>query len=457
MKYRLAIILITLLIIPFIAADRVGVLIDFPDGSTHVECLQASEGTDGYDLLNKLALSTLFSGPGSFGHQLCQINNIGDSVSGTGCSYSGQYWRFLNGINNAWEYMPVGFDAGSSCWNKDLGSFDGHYCVEDGEVIGLSYGEFSDSKPSFENFESICNPLTVNEIKVYVDGKRESDADEDGGNIEAEPGDEIEFKIELENIFDFDEDLEIEEIEVEVTIKDIDDGSDLEEEIDFKDLEVGDEEKEEISIKIPLILDDNNYDLELIITGETSDGIEQEIIINYDLEIEKEKHDLKFSKLDLESSESCPNEQNILILEVINIGEKDEDNVLISAENSELELDFKDRFNVDEGEDDSKYKNEILFTTPNVSPGDYRIEILLDYSENTRRDITLTVKECKKAPITGNIINENKITNNQPTQATPNYSPVITATFLQNYAIPILLAIFLLFLIIAIVYIISIL
>ncbi len=84
MNHKQLLVLLTILIIPFVAADRVGVLIDFPDGSTHAECLETDKGTDGYELLSQLSLSTLFSSTGSFGHQLCQINNIGDSVSGTG-------------------------------------------------------------------------------------------------------------------------------------------------------------------------------------------------------------------------------------------------------------------------------------------------------------------------------------------------------------------------------------
>ena len=460
MNYRLLLIFLTILILPLVTADRVGVLIDFPDGSTHIECLEANEDTNGYDLLNELSLSTLWAGPGSFGHQLCQINGIGDSVSGTGCSYSGKYWRFLIGNNNAWDYMPIGFDGGSSCWNNDLSSFDGHYCVQDENVIGLSYGEFSDNRPTFHDFEDICNPLTVNEVKVYVDGKKESDADEDGGDIEAEPGDEIEFKIELENTFEFDDDLEIEDIEAEITITDIDDGSDIDEDVNFKDLEVDEDDKETISITLPLILEDDDYDIELRITADTSDGTEQETIIDYKLEIEKEKHDLKFSRLRLDSDESCSNTNNLLSLEVSNLGEKDEKDVRITIKNQDLNIDFNDRFNIDEGDADDTYRVDIPFSTPNLAPGDYKIDLTLDYSDITRDEITLTIKDCnqQQVPITGNVIkDQDKITNNQPTQATPTNQPYLSPTFFENYAIPILLAIFLLFLIIAIIYIISIL
>ena len=456
MKYSQIIILLTLLTIPLISAGNVGIVIDFPDGSTHIQCLTSNNNENGYDLLNKISLNTIWAGPGSFGHQLCQVNGIGDTVSGTGCSFSGKYWRFLSLINNQWEYLPVGFDAGDSCWNNNLASFDGHYCSEEGDVIGLSYGEFSDPRPSVHTFNDICNPLTITEVKVYVDGKRESSADEDGGDIDAEPGDELEFKITLENTYEFDENIEIENIEAEITIIDIDDGSDLDDNVNFKDLEFEEDERETISITIPLVLEDDDYKIELKITGETDD-LEQETIINYDLNIDKEKHDLKFSKLILDVEESCPNTNNLLSLEVSNTGERDEPDTRISIKNEDLNIDFTDRFDIDEGDADDTYKKEIPFQIPNLLPGDYKININLDYSEISREDITLTIKDCNQAPITGNTISENKITSTKITQATPNNQVFQTQTFLKNYSIPILLAIFLFFLIVAIVYIISIL
>ena len=75
-------------------------------------------------------------------------------------------------------------------------------------------------------------------------------------------------------------------------------------------------------------------------------------------------------------------------------------------------------------------------------------------SKILNEDITLTINDCNQAPITGNTIQKlDKITS----QATPNNKAFQTQTLLQNYAIPILLGVFLLFLIIAIIYIVSIL
>ena len=49
--------------------------------------------------------------------------------------------------------------------NKNIINPSGdHYCVNEGDVIGLSYGEYDDPRPAFHNFNEICNPITINKI-----------------------------------------------------------------------------------------------------------------------------------------------------------------------------------------------------------------------------------------------------------------------------------------------------
>lgn len=447
--------LLILFVISFITADMVGVLVDFPDGSIHAECLEVNNGINGYDLLQELSINILWAGPGSFGHQLCRANGIGDDVSGDFCSYSGKYWRFFTEKDNSWEYMPVGFDGGDDCWNEDFISFNGHYCVEDKDLISLSYGEWGDSLPDFYTFDQICNAINLKEIRIYVDGKKQRDVDEEGGDIKVKPDSEIEFKINIENNYLFNDDLEIEDIEVEITIKDIDEGSNLDEKVNFKDLEINEDDEDKISFTIPLILEDENYEVELKITGETSTGLKQELIIYYDLEIDKEKHDLIFSKTELQELESCPNENNKLFLEITNIGEKDEEDILFSVKNQDLELDFSETFDLKEGEDDSVYKKELGFIVPELNPGDYRINLNLDYSENLEDSITLTIKDCNQissGDVTPSNIQYLGSNVKKTVVSNTNYSE---KSFFQKYSIPIVLGIFLVFLIGTIFYVVS--
>ena len=317
MNHNFLLISILLLIIPIISADKVGIVVSFPDGSVHSECLQANSDTNGYELLQKLALPTLWAGPSSFGHMLCQINGVGQETDGNFCSFTGgKFWSFYILKDNKWKSLPVGSDSGKRCWNGDVNLPDGdHYCVKDKDVIGFKFIEYGDQDPIIYNFNDICNPLVIKKVVVYVDGKRQSDTDENGGEIIAKPGSNLVLKIELENNYLFG-DLEIEDILGEFTIKDINDRKDLEKEIKFKNLEVNEDYKKELAITIPLILEEEDYETELKITGNYG-KLKQEIIVNYDLEINKEKSDLIISKLELENEESCPNKLNRLYLEIV--------------------------------------------------------------------------------------------------------------------------------------------
>src|SRR3989338_503372 len=79
--------------------------------------------------------------------------------------------------------------------------------------------------------------LIFSDVDVKVGGKTSKNLD-DGETIddEAEPGDTVEFRIEVKNNFTDAEDLDIEDISVEVTIEEIDDGDDLDEESSDFDL-----------------------------------------------------------------------------------------------------------------------------------------------------------------------------------------------------------------------------
>ena len=45
-------------------------------------------------------------------------------------------------VNGDWEYLPVGFEGPGGCWSRELTSSIGHYCAEEGDVIGFRYGGF---------------------------------------------------------------------------------------------------------------------------------------------------------------------------------------------------------------------------------------------------------------------------------------------------------------------------
>src|SRR3989344_606036 len=82
--------------------------------------------------------------------------------------------------------------------------------------------------------------LVFTDVDVKVGSKTSKNLD-NGDTIddEAEPGDTVEFRVEVQNNFTSAEDLEIEDITVEVTIEGLDDGDDVDEESPDFDLRAG--------------------------------------------------------------------------------------------------------------------------------------------------------------------------------------------------------------------------
>lgn len=389
---------VLLLVLPLAWADKVGVVVSFPDNSVYGQCLEVAAGTNGYDLLQKTGLSLLWAGPSTFGHMLCRINGVGDEVSGNACQYSGKYWGLLLAKDNAWNYLPVGFDGGSACWNGEANSYDGHYCAEEGDLLGFRYGAYGEL-PDFHSFDEVCNSLILEDITIEVDGDKES-ADEKGGSVTAKPASTLNFKIELKNNYPANGELEVSDIEAELTIENIDDGDDLEEDVSFDDLEEGEDTTEEMEVILPLLIADEEFKVELRITAETSTGLNLEQIINYPLKIDKERHDIVISRAELESEESCPGNSNRLIVELTNLGEKDEEEVTLLIRSDPLGLSLSQTLDLDAGadEDDVIFKKDFYFTVPaEVVADEYPLSIIVDYADRVEKTVTLKVKECAAA------------------------------------------------------------
>mgnify|MGYP001573153697 CR=1 FL=1 len=439
---------ISVLSVSLTLADRVGVVMHFPDNSIFQECVQIPKDTNGYDLIQKMNIQSSWAGPSSFGHQLCKVNGIGEDVSGNFCSFSGKYWRFLF-LNKQWQYMPVGVDGGSVCWNNDLNSFNGHYCALDRDVIGFSFGAFDDTKPKTISFEQICDPLDISNINIYVDGKKQKDADEDGGDIEIKPGSKISIDITMENNYQFDDELTIKDIEAELTIKDIDQGSDVSISKKFKSLDVDESDKNSLEFSLPFTIENDKFDGELKITGKTSAGIKQLSIIEYTFESIKERNDILI-EAELKQKESCFNNENNIHIKLTNIGEKDEKAVTLTVSNLDLSINFKDTFNLDEGIKNSIYEKDIPFIISSLQQGEYPINISVDGTNDYNEELTIIIKDCS--------MNENNHFEEETTNTIKFLSEkelipkdtVYNKSFLQKYLLQIILLILLLILIIII-------
>jgi hypothetical protein len=143
------------------ASAKVGVVVEFPNGTVYTECVSVSDGKSAYDILGKSSLDSDWTDDGMWGRALCMIDGVGSEPSGDACSDWSSYWAFslsLDGDNGWTTHSPVGFTAGG-CWNRDYEtpSYDGHYCAQGGDVIGFEYtDDFPSGYPKFRSFAEIC-------------------------------------------------------------------------------------------------------------------------------------------------------------------------------------------------------------------------------------------------------------------------------------------------------------
>ena len=201
--------------------------------------------------------------------------------------------------------------------------------------------------------------LIITDVDVKVGGKTDKNLGH-GDNIadEAAPGDTVEFSIEVANIFTRDDDVEIEDITITVTIEGIDDGDDLEDESNEFDLREDSDEKKEISFEVPLEVDEDTYDVFIVVEGDTNNNGSQEARMELTLEVKKERDEVRFLRNDLTPSEIKCSRNVQLSTAVINTGSDEQEEATLEVSNAELGVSFKETFDLTNApfDEDSKFR-----------------------------------------------------------------------------------------------------
>ena len=249
--------------------------------------------------------------------------------------------------------------------------------------------------------------LTFSDVDVKVGGKSSKNL-VDGETIddEAEPGDTVEFKIEVMNNFTSAEDLEIQDITIDVTIEEIDDGDDLDDESSEFDLRPGREKRVTLNFEVPLEVDEDGFNVLIHAEGEDENGTTHEADMDLTLDVDKETHKLVITRKTLSPAEVACGRKNVQVgVTVINIGNEDEEDVVFELSNSDLGVNIREdvgELTSEPNEEESKFLKTYSFNLPNdVEEGSYPIALKAIYDNDRRRaeeTVTLTVNECLTAP-----------------------------------------------------------
>ncbi len=305
-------------------AENVAVVVEMPDGITvNKQCVNVNDGASAYDILTKTKNTFVWSSPSLYGHALCKVNGVGDDVSGTVCSWGQEFWSFFI-YDSGWKASPVGFDGIGGCWNKDYGSFIGHYCGSNGAMIGLARVSTSSNNSLYLNqppdvtYGSICG-LSIEKIDAKVDGEKDSDVVDTIGK-KAKPGSAVELKIKMENLFSSSQDIEIEDVTVTVeSTEDIGDDT-IDEESDTFDLSEGKTKTVTIDFDIPSIVDEDDYVLVITAEGDGTDGLTYADKAEITLTIKKDKHEIDITEFSIAPAVLKCERKATASFELMNIG-----------------------------------------------------------------------------------------------------------------------------------------
>ncbi len=373
------------------AAD-VGIIVELEDGSVKTDCISAEEGTDGYELLQNSNFDILWSPESAFGQLICKIDGEGTNAQGSFCEYFGKFWNFniQSYGENSWIHSPVGHNGPGGCWNRKENSFAGHYCALDKDVIGYKFGEGAEGPP-LRTFKQVCENLGIKSLKAYVDGKKDGSADEKGGKIEAAPGSKLEIKIELENLYE--EDIKIEDISVEGILRDIA-GNDLEDEKSIE-LNSGDSKEATLRFNIPKDTEEDDYDLTIDINGKNERGFQYSKKIEFEIEIEKEKYNAVFDKLEFSGRKvECGNDAKLLA-DIANLGSSKE-NAVLKIFNEDFGINVEDRFELSNDIPGNRASKSYLISIPKaIKPGKYVVAADLISSNKIKQSSASLDITCK--------------------------------------------------------------
>ncbi len=248
--------------------------------------------------------------------------------------------------------------------------------------------------------------LEFSDVDVKVGSKTDKNL-RNGETIsdEAEPGDAVEFRVEVKNNYTSAENLDIENIQINVRIESIDDGDDLEEEASDFDVRPGSDKRVTLRFQVPLEVDEDDFDVVIEAEGEDENGTDQDIRMSLKLEVDKESHRLILTRNTLTPAEISCSRKNVQVgVSLLNIGTEDEEDAKVHILSADLGVDIEENIGELEAEpfeDTSKFSRTYSFNVPADAESDsYPVTIRALYDDDRRKaeeTVTLTVNDCPTA------------------------------------------------------------
>ncbi len=247
--------------------------------------------------------------------------------------------------------------------------------------------------------------LEIKKLNVFVNGERVKTINENAEKVkELGPGDAVELRFQLNNLFDQDYDEGDIEGEISIELNNNNFGERINEDQDFE-IEAGAvlesvDNEVVFAFTIPkTIEEDDQYKLEITVTGKDGNKARYEVRWDLGLEVEREQDDVRIEKLSMSPEELTCTRELQFVIKVTNFGSDEQKHAALTVINSDLGINENFQFELDRGITD---ENSVLRQFPitlkeDLVPGIYPIVVSAFYDYNTLDDkqiVKLVVSEC---------------------------------------------------------------
>ena len=255
------------------------------------------------------------------------------------------------------------------------------------------------------------NMLEFDNDRVYfiVNGGSEDRVKDGESTDEIQPGDDVEVKIDGDNLYSSSSDVSIEDVVGRVLLDSNTDSGwdwdDIDEEADIGTISEGEQEGDSVEFTVDEEVDKNgNYEMHIYLIGTDENGAEhgQKMIVDFD--VQRPKYDFVITRAELAQNILSCSRTTTMDVRIESLGYKGDNEVAIYVQNDVLGIDtYKTAIDMDEyGESDDVYSRAFQIAVPEyAAEATYSLRVSVYYSgtENDgvhadERDVELIVRSC---------------------------------------------------------------
>ncbi|MDP3917295.1 MAG: hypothetical protein Q8Q42_03340, partial [Nanoarchaeota archaeon] len=297
-------------------------------------------------------------------------SQIDANVSGT-ITIKAKIPEDLNAVNS--EFEEVAFPVGTL---KIKGNSDAN---PTGEVA------------QFTVYMQRENKLLIEDLDALINDKDTENNLEDGDEIkDLRPGDSVELTIKVESSYETKADIDVEDVEVNILCENDDDLDFEDDNIDFGDIGPGDNDEDIINFDVENDAQEDTATCVVTLEGVDQNGAQHGESLTIDISIDRQTHDIVIDAVALNPTAlTCDDSEFQVVVDMINLGTKDEDQVAVQIQSLTLGVNEK-LTNLQIDEDDSSSETFIVNVNPSsLEEGKYALLVSTFYDNAKQSDSTV--------------------------------------------------------------------